>query len=179
MKTLLRLGPADHGRPITLEEFEHASGEEGYNYELIRGRVYVSPKPNPSHDYFLAWLGTSLRKYAWDHPQVVNYISQAARTFVPQEEAPEISAPDPDRALYAHYSLAARTLDPRCERDDAYLVVEVVSDDPEKDHVPNADLDLPLRSIKEYWVLDARDPEQPVLPAYQRHGRRWRIRTLH
>src|SRR5262245_46873134 len=108
MKTLLRLGPADHGRPITLEEFEHASGEEGYNYELIRGRLYVSPKPNPSHDYYLEWLGTSLRKYAWDHPDVVNYISQADRTFVPEEEASETTAPEPELAVYSDYPFLPR-----------------------------------------------------------------------
>jgi hypothetical protein len=31
-------------------------------------------------------------------------------------------------------------------------------------------------SIKEYWVLDARDdPEHPRLIVHRRHGRRWRI----
>jgi hypothetical protein len=31
-------------------------------------------------------------------------------------------------------------------------------------------------SIKEYWVLDARnDAEHPSLKVYRRHGKKWRI----
>ena len=36
-KTLIKIGPADHGRPISLEEFEHAKVQEGYLYELAGG----------------------------------------------------------------------------------------------------------------------------------------------
>ena len=46
MRTLLKLRPADHGRRLSLEDFTSASAEEGYRYELIRGRVYASPVPN-------------------------------------------------------------------------------------------------------------------------------------
>jgi hypothetical protein len=35
--TPLRIGPADHGRTMTLEEFMEADVEEGYRYELARG----------------------------------------------------------------------------------------------------------------------------------------------
>ena len=33
----LRIGPADHGRMMTLDEFEEADLEEGFRYELARG----------------------------------------------------------------------------------------------------------------------------------------------
>ena len=32
----LRLGPLDHGRRLTLEEFRAADSEDGYRYELSR-----------------------------------------------------------------------------------------------------------------------------------------------
>jgi hypothetical protein len=35
--TQTRLGPADHGRRMTLEEFREADEEPGYLYELARG----------------------------------------------------------------------------------------------------------------------------------------------
>ena len=35
--TPLRIGPADHGRAMTLEEFLDADVEEGYRYELAQG----------------------------------------------------------------------------------------------------------------------------------------------
>ena len=40
--TPLRIGLADHGRAMTLDEFEEAGFEEGYRYELARGVLEVS-----------------------------------------------------------------------------------------------------------------------------------------
>jgi hypothetical protein len=45
MTTLLKLGPKDHGRPLSLEEFRSAEAREGWRYELIDGKVYVWPFP--------------------------------------------------------------------------------------------------------------------------------------
>ena len=56
MAIVVSLGLADHGHPVTLEEFESAEFEEGYKYELIDGRLYVSPTPNLPEDFILAWL---------------------------------------------------------------------------------------------------------------------------
>ena len=47
--TPLRIGPADHGRTMTLEEFREAEEEEGYRYELARGVLEVSEVPNDPH----------------------------------------------------------------------------------------------------------------------------------
>ena len=46
MTTRVKIGPRDHGMPLSLEEFLAADGEEGYHYELIHGRLYVCPAPN-------------------------------------------------------------------------------------------------------------------------------------
>ena len=48
-KTLIKIGPADHGRPMSLAEFEHAKVQEGYLYELSRGVITVSDVPNRRH----------------------------------------------------------------------------------------------------------------------------------
>ena len=48
-KTLIKIGPADHGRPMSLAEFEHAKVQEGYLYELSRGIITVSDVPNRRH----------------------------------------------------------------------------------------------------------------------------------
>ena len=47
--TPLRIGPADHGRTMTLDEFEEAEFEEGYRYELARGVLEVSEVPGEPH----------------------------------------------------------------------------------------------------------------------------------
>jgi hypothetical protein len=44
--TPLRIGPADHGRELTLQEFLEAEEEEGYRYELARGVLEVTEVPN-------------------------------------------------------------------------------------------------------------------------------------
>ena len=44
--TTIRIGPADHGRTMTLEEFREADEEPGYRYELARGVLEVTEVPN-------------------------------------------------------------------------------------------------------------------------------------
>ncbi len=49
-------GSADHGRAMSLKTFLAANWEEGFKYELIDGKVYVSPKANLPHDRINLWL---------------------------------------------------------------------------------------------------------------------------
>ena len=46
----LRLGPADRGRRLTLNEYLGAEVEEGYRYELARGVLEVSEVPKDPHE---------------------------------------------------------------------------------------------------------------------------------
>ena len=48
-RTMTRIGPGDHGRRMSLEEFEHAEGQEGRLYELSRGVITVVDVPKPRH----------------------------------------------------------------------------------------------------------------------------------
>ncbi len=41
----IRIGPADHGRTMSLDEFIEAELEEGYRYELARGVLEVTHVP--------------------------------------------------------------------------------------------------------------------------------------
>ncbi len=63
MQTKLYLTPNDHGRPLTLDEFEHADAQEGYHYELIDGRLQVSPLPDMPHEELRDWLRRVLDRY--------------------------------------------------------------------------------------------------------------------
>ena len=47
--TPLRIGPADRGRAMTLDEFLDADIEEGYRYELARGVLEVNQVANDPH----------------------------------------------------------------------------------------------------------------------------------
>src|SRR5437763_858231 len=56
MKAALKLGPADHGRPLSYEAFLAGDFVEGYRYELIDGRLCVAPAANLSEDSVREWL---------------------------------------------------------------------------------------------------------------------------
>jgi Uma2 family endonuclease len=174
MSTIVKLGPADHGRPLSLEEFEHGAFEDGYQYELIDGRLYVSPQPNAPMGFLERWLFLKLHDYSRERPEVVNYVHPKARVFVP--DRPGVTTPEPDVTLYHDFPLDLDLRDMRWQDVSPFLVCEVVSeDDPRKDLVRNVELYLEVPSIREYWVVDGRpDPNHPTLTVYRRYGRRWR-----
>ncbi len=173
MATALKLGPADHGRKLSEEEFLAGDYQEGHQYELIAGRLYVSPLPNPPQNFIEEWLGYLLATYSRQHPAVANYCSHKARVFVPGRE--DITTPEPDLTLFRDYPSHLPLQDIHWENTTPILVVEIVSDDPDKDLVRNVELYLQVPLIREYWIVDLReDVNRPTMTVYRRHGRRWR-----
>jgi Uma2 family endonuclease len=173
MTTQLYLTPQDEGRPMSLEEFQAASGQEGYHYELIEGKLEVSPLPDLPHDFIRKWLERQLDDYSDRHPEVINHVQAPARVFVP--ERPEKTTPEPDVAAYRDFPV-----DPLIEelnwRDVSPIVVaEILSEDTAgKDLVRNLGLYLRVPSIREYWIVDPRaSASQPQLTVHRRRGRRW------
>jgi Uma2 family endonuclease len=167
------LTPADHGRPITLEEFEHALGQEGYRYELIGGKVEVSPTPNFPHALTVEWLQRLLDRYARRHGEVINYVSSHPRVFVPGE-AP-VTAPEPDVAAYRGVPLDEAPETIRWQDLKPVLVAEILSADAvDKDTVRNVELYLRVPSVREYWIIDGRvNARCPSMTVYRRRGRQW------
>ncbi|HTU93838.1 MAG TPA: Uma2 family endonuclease [Gemmataceae bacterium] len=172
---LKRLGPADHGRPMTLEEFMAATAIEGYQYELIDGKLYVSPLPNLPENRVEDWVYFKLKLYAHYHPDVTNFVSNKARVFVPSRR--RVTNPEPDVAAYRNFPLELPWDSVRWQDVSPVLVIEVLSlDDPDKDLVRNVELYLQVPSIKEYWLFDTReDPERLRLQVRRRYRGRWRL----
>jgi Uma2 family endonuclease len=173
MKTLLKIGPNDHGRPITDRELCRAELVSGYKYELINGRVYVTYEPDPPEDMNEKWLLYAVRDYTRDYPEVINYVTNKARIFVPG--APRLTIPEPDLAAYHAFPKRGLQRKIRWREVSPILVGEIVSaNDPHKDLIRNVQLYLRVPSIKEYWVLDGRmDPDRPTLLVYRRRGSVW------
>ena len=171
--TRLKLTPADHGREIDPDEFDAATGEEGYHYEIINGRVYVSPVPDQPADNLEQWLFVRLLHYSEEHPEVINYLSPKTRIFV--HTRTKATRPEPDISAYHNYPHHLPRRQRRWQDISPILVVEVLSEDsPDKDLVRNVDLYRDVPSIKEYWVLDPRpDPDRPSLRVYRRRGKGW------
>jgi Uma2 family endonuclease len=173
MATVTKIGPADHGRPMTLEEFLAGSYDEGYKYELIDGKLYVSPEPDLPQGLVERWLFRKLDRYSDEHPEVLNWVYSKTRVFVPGRR--RVTCPEPDLAAYHDFPLDADYRDIRWQDVSPVLVVEVLSEgDPGKDLVRNVELYLQVPSIREYWILDSRDdPNHPSLLVYRRRGQRW------
>ena len=73
--TALRIGPADHGRRLKLDEFSEAEFEEGWVYELARGVVEVTEVPRP-------WHGGTDREISASFEQEKSAIEVGQRTRV-------------------------------------------------------------------------------------------------
>jgi Uma2 family endonuclease len=174
MHTRLYLTPADHGRALSWDEFASADAQGGYRYEMIEGRVFVSPAANAPHNAFEIWLQQVLSTYAREHPEVVQFIATRARVFLPDHE-PEITAPEPDIACFAEFAPNPYASDIDWRDFSPILVVEVISaDTADKDLVRNRRLYLQVQSIREYWILDPREGvEGLTMLVYRRRGRRW------
>jgi Uma2 family endonuclease len=166
------LTPSDAGRALTLEEFERARGQEGFRYELIDGKLEVSPQPELPHDCILEAIADQLRAYRREHPEVINKISTHARVFVPGRLP--ATCPEPDLAAYHDFPFHLPRGVRRWRDVSPILVVEVLSDNAEKDLIRNVELYRQVPSIREYWVLDPEgDPDRPDLRVYRRRGRSW------
>jgi Uma2 family endonuclease len=178
VKTQLYLTPADHGRRLTLEEFESADALEGYHYELIHGKLEVSPIPNMSHEDLRDWLRELLAEYGRQHPEVINYLKAPARVFVPGEA--EVTAPEPDLAVYCDFPLELPLAQRNWRDYSPILVVEIISpDSADKDLERNLALYLRVPSIREYWIVDPRQSaDEPSLIVQRRRGQRWQ-RAIH
>jgi Uma2 family endonuclease len=177
MATAIRkLGAADHGLPLTMEEYEAADYQNGCKYELIDGKLYVSALPNPGHDWINGWLYDDLRAYSRAHPEITNYVSRASRLFVPGRIVR--TSPEPDVAAFRDYPIHLPLREMRWQDLVPILAVEIVSpDDPAKDLIRNVDLYLQIPTIREYWILETRpNIDRPTLYVYRRRGQRWQNR---
>ena len=176
MATTLRYGPGDHGRPMTFDEFMEGDYEEGHKYELIRGRLYVSPQPRFSHDWIEQYVLDRLKQYARETGSAINKATNKARVFVSDADPEDVTASEPDVAGYQGFPLD-RKWDVDWRDVSPILVAEVLSqDDPDKDLVRNVDLYLQVPSIQEYWAVENRDePGRPTLRVHRRRGDDWTI----
>src|ERR1700694_2264609 len=76
-------GPADHGLPMTIAEVEAGNFVEGYKYEMIEGKLFVTYEPDPPEDLLCTWLFAKLLHYSEAHPRVINHVTPKARVYLP------------------------------------------------------------------------------------------------
>jgi Uma2 family endonuclease len=157
--TTIKLTPADHGRRMSLADFEHAEVQEGKLYELGRGVVVVSDVPNPPHFAQLNAIRKQLVLYDATHPGRIAMIGGGAecKILVPELE----SERHPDLTLYKTPPPSA---DSAAWRDWVpEVVVEIVSPGSEQRDYHEKSEEYLAFGVREYWVFDAERGEMLVL----------------
>ena len=171
------IGPDDHGRLVTLQEFERAREEPGYIYELIDGVLTVSPTPKPWHEWWVKIVQQALEDYARRNPREINFVATTCEVVIPARPGP--TRPQPDVAAYRDFPDP-----PPDDWDDVcpLIVVEVISERREqKDVTRNRHLYWMAGGIAEYWIIDPRqDVRRPTLMALVRRSGtpRWQERVI-
>jgi len=166
-------GPECHGQRMSYEEFASAAWQEGYQYELIHGRVVVAAMPNMPHFTLDRWLNGRLQKYVELHSEVINLVGGPVRVIVP--DIAEATCPEPDVAAYSDFPLHLPFDDLDWRDYSPILVVEIIStDNARKDLERNVELYLQVPSIREYWIIDPRESaDRPSMIVYRRRGKNW------
>src|SRR5690242_12272819 len=100
LATGTRIGPADHGRTMTLEEFREAEEEPGYRYELARGVLEVTEVPNDPHGQIVCNLYEALAAYRRSYPNVILRYGGASEFWLWLPGM--ISGRNPDAAVVLH-----------------------------------------------------------------------------
>jgi Uma2 family endonuclease len=158
----VRIGPGDHGRTMSLEEFADAGGEPGHSYELAAGVVHVVEVPGLPHGLILWELDRQLHAWAALHPGVLRYQASGDRCAI---RLPGVQTErHPDVALYLTPSP-----DPVSPWDRwiPEIVVEVVSPSSATRDYGEKPRDYLAAGVKEYWIVD---PIKCVVVVLQRAG---------
>ena len=166
--TPIRIGPADHGREMTLQEFLEAEEEDGYRYELARGVLEVTELPNDPHGGVVCNAYDTISRYRRDHPGFIRRYGGGSefRFWLPGM----ISGRNPDLAIVLH----GAPKDYRRRRLPA-LAAEVVSRGSiHRDYVTKREEYLAY-GLLEYWIID---PLKRKVTVLTRRGDVWDERVV-
>jgi Uma2 family endonuclease len=162
-----RISLADHGRPMTIEEFLEAEEEPGHRYELARGVLEVTNLPNVTHGQVVSNLIRIVVRYDGARPGYIlrSGIGNEFPLLLPGKQ----SGRKPDLTV----ALRKWPRNFRGRRDPV-LVAEVVSKSSfERDHRAKREEYLAF-GILEYWIIDYLERKMTLLA---RKGDAWVERT--
>jgi Uma2 family endonuclease len=169
-KTLVVVSPSDHGKRMSLEEFDHAEAKPGHVYELSRGIITVSDVPSKKHLAQVNALRRMLSAYDLANPGRIHTVASGGECKLLLADLQ--SERHPDLAIYM-------TAPP--DGDEIWstwipeIVIEVVSPGSERRDYDDKPDEYLAFGVTEYWIVDAATEE--VL-ALRRSGGRWARNVL-
>ena len=170
-KPAIRVGPEDHGRSMSLDDFDRAEAQEGYLYELNKGVVDVVDVPQPPHGRQLHQLRRQLTAYDLAHPGVIENLaggSEAKLLIGPSE-----SERHPDLAVYRS---------PAPEGADVWslwvpkIVIEIVSARSAARDYQDKPPEYLAFGVREYWIVDAAKQQMLALTRWRGQWRETVVR---
>jgi len=172
-KTITTVGPADHGRRMSLDEFEDAEAERGYLYELSRGVVTVVEIPHPFHFRLVDAIDRQLRAYQHQNPGQIVAIGGGAECKLLIEGLQ--SERHPELAVYKTAQPEGETSREIWRRWVPEIVIELVArSSRERDYAQKPEEYLRL-GVKVNWIVDA---DRRVMIVMRRSRGRWTERTV-
>jgi Uma2 family endonuclease len=169
--TAIKVGPQDHGRRMSLADFEHAEVEAGHLYELGRGVIVVSDVPDPRHLAQVTAIRRQLAAYDLAHEGRIYTVAGGSdcKVLVADHE----SERHPDVVVYK--------TPPHSDEEDVWatwvpeIVIEVVSPGSERRDYQEKREEYLAFGVQEYWIFDASREELTVL---RRSSGRWAERVV-
>ena len=161
--TRVRIGPANNGRTMTLEEFKEAEEEQGFRYELARGVLEVTEVPNDPHGVVVSNAYDVISLYRRDHPGVILRYGGGSefRFWLPQM----ISGRNPDLGVV----LVGAPKDWRGRRMPALAAQVVSRGSVQRDYEIKREEYLAY-GLLEYWIID---PFKQIVTVLSRRGDSW------
>ncbi|MCA1685004.1 MAG: Uma2 family endonuclease [Planctomycetia bacterium] len=154
----ITIGPADHGRAMSFDDFIEADFQDGWLYELARGVIDVTEVPGVNHGRIVGRVTGLFVLYMEARPGVINYRAGGGecRIRLPGMQSDR----HPDQAIY----LLPPPPGPKpWTRWVPQTVVEVVSQSGKKrDYVEKREEYL-RAGVSEYWLLDPKHRKFLVL----------------
>lgn len=170
LKTKPHVGPEDHGRRMSLEDFAEAEGEPGFRYELAKGRVVVSDIPGLAHGLVVQNLDAAMHAYKAKLEDSIYYVAGGSECAL---RLPGLrSERHPDLAIYLTAPADEEDLWEKWVPD---IVIEVVSKGGEHRDYHEKREEYLYAGVREYWVVD---PAERRVVVHTRRMDTWDERKL-
>jgi Uma2 family endonuclease len=155
-KTEIRLGVANHGEPLSREEFGEAIFEEPWRYELVNGRLLVMSPSGQEHVETGEPFRDAIVAYKLAHPERVAHVVSEA--WISIDERNQRIA---DLAVYLKTARVKLAIPERVSE----LVFETVSgggEDRQRDYVDKR-AEYQKAGVKEHVIVDRFEERVTVL----------------
>jgi len=161
-QTVIKIGPADHGRRMSLDDFDATEATDGGLYELSRGIITVVDVPRPKHGKLAFAARRQFHIWLEAHPQKIEFLATSGECKIlvagyESERHPDLAVyttPEPDDPNAWSIWIPA-------------IVVEIVSlGSEQRDYVEKRDEYLAF-GVQEYWIIDPAKGEMLVLRRFR------------